>query len=342
MKKVKKKHQKTKASPSLPKQHSDLEQPTNQQETEVVPTQQTQEHKPKHAAKNSEDKPLEPIDQQPKIDEREILDSILNQENQYEVHSTEKELDELDEMLDAYGQMDAHRQTNESNKPKYRRLHHKENGEKLTFREHLDNIRYTIESWSQYPIFTTFAGRFTIISLLSCSGFALLLTVLLAGCHQDFELTNQTFVMELGTDIYANPALYINQPEQIDVSKLNVEPNTPGVTILENRFVSVSLDYLGVGTYDFVMKEGIEETPFVIKVKDTQPPTLQATPSEVTVEWGQQPDWQELYGGTDLSGVYYETNQNIWTEAGQHDVEVKIRDRFGNSLVRSLKVTVKP
>lgn len=216
----------------------------------------------------------------------------------------------------------------------------KKTREPRSFREWMADARYTIYEWSHSPIFTTFAGRFTLISLLACSGFALLLTVTLAGCHQNFELTNQTFVTELGTDVYANPSLYINDPEKIDVSKLTVEPKSPGITILENRFVSVSLDYLGVGTYDFVMKEGRNETPFVIKVKDTKPPTLKASPSEITVDWGKQPDWDEIYGGTDLSGVYYEPNMNIWTEAGTHDIEVKIRDRFGNSLIRSLKVTV--
>lgn len=279
--------------------------------------------------------------------EQTILESILDQDNQYEINSQEDKIDDLDKMLDAYDQMESSKSLKEESLPKLQRSkrhqdHEQSKNQKRSFQERLENIRQSILYWSQYPIFTTFIGRFTIISLLACSGFALLLTVLLAGCHQDFELTNQTFVMELGTDIYANPALYINDVDQIDVSKLSVEPQTPGITVLENRFVSVSLDYLGVGTYDFVMKEGREEMPFVIKVKDTKPPTLQATPSEVTVEWGQQPDWQTLYGGTDLSGVYYETNQNIWTEAGTHDIEVKIRDRFGNSLTRSLKVTVKP
>lgn len=212
--------------------------------------------------------------------------------------------------------------------------------EPRSFQEWMMDARYMVYEWSHSPLFTTFAGRFALISLLACSCFALLLTVTLAGCHQNFELTNQTFVMELGTDVYANPSLYINNPETINVSKLTVEPKSPGITILENRFVSVSLDYLGVGTYDFVMKEGRSETPFVIKVKDTQPPTLKASPSQITVDWGKQPDWDEIYGGTDLSGVYYEPNINIWTEAGTHDIEVKIRDRFGNSLIRTLKVTV--
>lgn len=225
-------------------------------------------------------------------------------------------------------------------KKKKKKQPQKQKREPRSFGEWLADARYTMNEWSHSPIFTTFAGRFTLISLLACSCFALVLTVTLAGCHQNFELTNQTFVTELGTDVYANPSLYINDPETIDVSKLTVEPKSPGITILENRFVSVSLDYLGVGTYDFVMKEGRNETPFVIKVKDTKPPTLKASPSQITVDWGKQPDWDEIYGGTDLSGVYYEPNMSIWTEVGEHDIEVKIRDRFGNSLIRSLKVTV--
>ncbi|WP_019893321.1 hypothetical protein [Allobaculum stercoricanis] len=344
MKKVKRKHQhnKSTSNPSIQSQtpdrlvqQDDLQKVKPKDNVELV--QQEQDILSFYDSKEDDSIQLQGENADSKSLEQTILESLLEQDNQYEIKS-EQNLE--DDQTDNETSLETEEPVKLQRSLRRQALQVQK--QKRSLQEWIDILHDTIISWSQYPIFTTFAGRFTIISLLACSGFALLLTVLLAGCHQDFELTNQTFVMELGTDVYANPALYINDPDQIDVSKLSVEPQTPGITILENRFVSVSLDYLGVGTYDFVMKEGREETPFVIKVKDTQPPTLQSTPSEVTVDWGQQPDWQAFYGGTDLSGVYYEMNQNIWTEAGEHDIEVKIRDRFGNALTRSLKVTVKP
>lgn len=337
MKKVKKSHQHNKSTSNPSIQSSKKERQNKPQET--LQKESVKLVQPKQETPSLNDPKLNDsldLDLESKSLEQTILESLLDQNNQYEVQNN----DHLDEILE-----DEPKEAEKKEKLSRSKRHQASEPapkQKRSFQEWIVLIREQIIYWSQYPIFTTFAGRFTIVSLFACSAFALLLTVLLAGCHQDFELTNQTFVMELGTDVYANPALYIEDAEQIDVSKLSVEPQTPGITILENRFVSVSLDYLGVGTYDFVMKEGREETPFVIKVKDTKPPTLKATPTEVTVEWGQQPDWQDFYGGTDLSGVYYEMNQNIWTEAGEHDIEVKIRDRFGNALTRSLKVTVKP
>lgn len=339
MKKVKKshRHNKSTSNPSIQSLQKEQQNKTKDdlQKESVNLVGSKQETPSLNDPKLDDNNDLDLYQDESKSLEQTILESLLDQNNQYEVQTN----DHLDEILeDDQKEAEPKEKLSRSKRHQAREQAPKQ---KRSFQEWIALFREQILYWSQYPIFTTFAGRFTIISLFACSAFALLLTVLLAGCHQDFELTNQTFVMELGTDVYANPALYIEDADQIDVSKLSVEPQTPGITILENRFVSVSLDYLGVGTYDFVMKEGREETPFVIKVKDTKPPTLKATPTEVTVEWGQQPDWQDFYGGTDLSGVYYEMNQNIWTEAGEHDIEVKIRDRFGNALTRSLKVTVK-
>ncbi|WP_323088985.1 hypothetical protein [Allobaculum sp. JKK-2023] len=178
------------------------------------------------------------------------------------------------------------------------------------------------------------------VMVIGLSVFAAVLNVGLSGCTRSFQLTNQTFVMELGTDVYANPSLYIENADQVDLSNLSIEPRSPGITIADNRFITVSLDYLGVGSYDFVLKDGDAETPFVIKVKDTKPPTLKNSVEAIEIGWGQKVDWNEVFGATDLSGVYYEPSLDFETTVGEHTVEVKIRDRFGNAVVKTVKVTV--
>lgn len=169
----------------------------------------------------------------------------------------------------------------------------------------------------------------------------LALGMVLSGCKQNFQLTNYTFVMELGTDVYANPALYIDHPESVDLSVLSIEPKSSGITISNNRFVSVSLDYLGVGSYDFVLRDGDAQTPFVIKVKDTRAPVVHNQVSQVDVEWGVMPDWAAIFGATDLSGVYYDAPTDFLTSPGEHDITVRIRDRFGNAVDQPVHVSVK-
>lgn len=166
------------------------------------------------------------------------------------------------------------------------------------------------------------------------------LNVGLSGCAQPVKLTNQTFVMELGTDVYANPSLYIDNADQVDLGNLSIEPRSPGITITDNRFITVSLDYLGVGSYDFVLKDGDAETPFVIKVKDTKAPTLKNSVDTIEISWGQKVNWDDVFGATDLSGVYYEPSLDFETTTGEHTVDVKIRDRFGNAITKTIKVTV--
>lgn len=166
------------------------------------------------------------------------------------------------------------------------------------------------------------------------------ISVGLSGCAQPYKLTNQTFVMELGTDVYANPSLYIENADQVDLGSLSIEPRSPGITIADNRFITVSLDYLGVGQYDFVLKDGDAETPFVIKVKDTKPPTLKKSPDAIEVGWGQDVNWNEVFEATDLSGVYYEPSFDFASTPGVHSVDVKIRDRFGNATTKTITVTV--
>lgn len=167
-----------------------------------------------------------------------------------------------------------------------------------------------------------------------------LLLCSLAGCAQNYRLTNQTFVKELGDDVFANPSLYIDNPEDVNLSRLSIETLSPGVTIKDNRYVSVTLDYLGVGEYDFVMKDGVRQTPFVLKVKDTQPPVLKNSVDTLTVDLGSTIDWQNVLGATDLSGVYYDAPTDITSSAGEKDITVRIRDRFGNATAKQIRVTV--
>lgn len=164
---------------------------------------------------------------------------------------------------------------------------------------------------------------------------------LLSGCHQNFTLTNQTFVMELGDDVYGNPGLYLNNPDSVDLTKLSVEPVSSGITVTDNRFVTVGLDYLGVGEYDFAIRQGDETTPFRIKIKDTKAPSLGAAPSELTLSYGQEVNWDEIYHASDLSGVYYEAPSDLSVNTEERDVQIRIRDRFGNSTIQTPHVRIK-
>lgn len=171
--------------------------------------------------------------------------------------------------------------------------------------------------------------------------FSLFLLVLLSGCGHKVQLTNQTFVFELGQDIYANPDLYLNNPQDFEMGELLVEATSPRVSLINNRFVSTGLEYLSVGEYDFIIRQGNREIPFLVKVKDTKPPTLQQSPASIEVLWGSEIDWQEVFEATDLSGVYYEGPTSLTSEVGEHEVDMKIRDRFGNAIIRHIRVIVK-
>lgn len=162
----------------------------------------------------------------------------------------------------------------------------------------------------------------------------------LAGCAQSPKLLNQTFVFELGSDVYGNPALYIENPELYDTASMRIEPASGMIRILDNRFVTVSQEYLGVGEYEFVLKDRNNEIPFVIKVKDTQPPKTQNSPDSLTVAWGSDVDWDSVYQATDLSGVYYDIPPEALYTVGEQDIEVKISDRFGNAVFRPLHLVV--
>jgi hypothetical protein len=163
--------------------------------------------------------------------------------------------------------------------------------------------------------------------------------MLLWGCS-NAELANATFVRELGEDIYGNPALYLKDGEDADTSGMSVQAVTPGITIKDNRFVTTGMDVLGVGEYDFVLVQGSSQTPFVIKVKDTKAPVVQKSPDCIEVSLYESIDWSEVFDARDLSGVYYEAPAGITAQSGEQSVDVTIRDRFGNSTVKTITVAV--
>lgn len=164
--------------------------------------------------------------------------------------------------------------------------------------------------------------------------------LLMAGCQGKPELANQTFVFELGDDVYGNPSLYLQNPSDWNTKNMSILPVSPGISTKDNRFVTVSQDYLGVGEYDFDLISGSHTVPFVIKIKDTRPPVVMQDPGSVTLTYGQTVDWQSLYQAADLSGVYYDAPQDLVWQTGERDVTVRIYDRFGNSTTKNLHVSV--
>ena len=94
-----------------------------------------------------------------------------------------------------------------------------------------------------------------------------------------------------------------------------------------------------VGEYDFAIRDGNKEYPFVIKVKDTMPPVCASDVSEIKVGVGQNVDWNSYFHATDLSGVTFEANIDT-SSASTQNVQVKISDRFGNSVTKNVSVVV--
>lgn len=162
---------------------------------------------------------------------------------------------------------------------------------------------------------------------------------LLCGCSNT-PLKKQTFTIELGNDVYANPILYVK--DNVDVDGMTIKTLNSGIRKEDNQFVSGNNDYLLVGTYDFalVTKTG-KEIPFKIKIKDTKPPTLRKYQSEITVSSGQIINWDDYIGADDLSGISYEIIPNIDTTiTGSYPIDLKVSDRFGNSVTKSIVVNV--
>ena len=85
------------------------------------------------------------------------------------------------------------------------------------------------------------------------------------GCSSQIELQKQTFTIELGKDVYANPALYVKEDKNYDTSNMSVQAVSSGIRKMDNRFITGGMDYLVVGEYDFKIVDGDKEYPFKIK-----------------------------------------------------------------------------
>lgn len=164
-----------------------------------------------------------------------------------------------------------------------------------------------------------------------------LLCFLLVGCSSSIELKKQTFTIELGKDIYANPSLYVK--DGVDTKNLKVVCHSKGVDKEDNRFITNGMDYLVVGEYDFAVCKGDNYYDFVIKVKDTQAPICNPDSGSFQVSLNQSVNWDDYLHATDLSGVSYEATLDT-SVAGDYTVDVKVSDRFGNSVTRSVSVVV--
>lgn len=168
-----------------------------------------------------------------------------------------------------------------------------------------------------------------------------LMVCLLCGCTSPVPLKKQMFTIELGQDVYANPALYVKGGDEKDTSRMEIVPVSSGIRKKENRFVSGDTDFLVVGEYDFKLVDGSKETQFRIKIKDTKPPTFNNKLTEITVEAGEMVNWQDQFKASDLSGVSYDISPNVDTNIKQDtEVKVKISDRYGNAVVRKIVVHV--
>ena len=163
------------------------------------------------------------------------------------------------------------------------------------------------------------------------------LSFLLCACSMGVQLKKQTFTIEFGKDIYANPTLYLKDSSRI--SRLKVVSKSVGVDKKNNRFMTSGMDYLVVGEYDFAIQDGNKEYPFVIKVKDTTPPVCASEVSQIAISVGQNIDWNSYFHATDLSGVTFEANVDT-SAASTQDVQVKISDRFGNAVTKNVSVVV--
>lgn len=163
--------------------------------------------------------------------------------------------------------------------------------------------------------------------------------MLMAGCSATVELKKHTFTIELGQDVYANPSLYIKD-ENMNTSSMSVVPLSAGIGKTDNRFVSKGYQYLLVGEYEFAIDNGISQTAFKIKIKDTQPPTVQKDVTQFNASLGENIDWNSWFQATDISGVSYDAPNDVTASAGEKDVTVKISDRLGNAIEKTVRVTV--
>lgn len=165
----------------------------------------------------------------------------------------------------------------------------------------------------------------------------IMISLFLWGCSSGIELQKQSFTIELGKDVYANPTLYVKDNINLDGAK--VVCNSIGVDKKNNRFMTSGKDYLVVGEYDFVIEYKNKEYPFVIKVKDTKAPVCQSGSDDFTVKKGATVNWDDYFHASDLSGVSYDGTVDTST-TGEKDVKVVISDRFKNSVTKTVHVVV--
>ena len=165
----------------------------------------------------------------------------------------------------------------------------------------------------------------------------LFLACILCACSTGIQVKKKMFTIELGKDIYANPSLYLKNDSSF--KNLKMVAKSVGVDKKDNRFMTKGMDYLVVGEYDFAIEDRNKEYPFVIKVKDTTPPVCASNVSQVSVSQGQSIDWNSYFHASDLSGVIFTSNVDT-SQTGSQDVEVKISDRFGNAVTKTVTVVV--
>ena len=79
----------------------------------------------------------------------------------------------------------------------------------------------------------------------------LLLSLSLTACTSGMELKKHTFTFELGADVFANPSLYVKNPDKYDLRNAKVISNSKGLSKVENHFVNEQKDYLACGVYEF-------------------------------------------------------------------------------------------
>ncbi len=167
----------------------------------------------------------------------------------------------------------------------------------------------------------------------------LCLIFLITGCSS-LRLQKQTFTIELGQDVYANPSLYIKNADNYDLSKISVVALSTGIVKKDNRFITKNMDYIVVGEYDFKIVSGRQEIPFRIKIKDTKPPVVLSSIAELTIAPGEMVNWNDYFPATDLSGVSYEVVGLDYNNRGEYDCVLNISDRFGNTTSKAIKIIV--
>lgn len=164
---------------------------------------------------------------------------------------------------------------------------------------------------------------------------------LLSACSRSLELQKQTFTIELGADVFANPTLYVKNPQRYDLSNVKVVAMSPGVKKKNNRFINSDKQYLVPGEYQFQLVDGSNKYPFKIKIKDTKPPVTAKNPSSIHITAGEAIRWQDFFDASDLSGVSYSSEPVLnTTETGSFQVTVTISDRFGNAVEKNVTINI--